>query len=105
MLACSEDPARTSLVAGGHAATAEAAAPAAPLRAQCASNDGGPKCLGCAANEVCFTQVTCGPLQDGGSLCTAGETGPGDDRCHRACNGSDAECPAGERCVRKLFSG
>ena len=58
----------------------------------------------CASDEVCFTQVICGPLADGGTTCSVGPGTVGDDRCHRACDSSSA-CSTGEECVRYPFFG
>ena len=58
----------------------------------------------CGSGEVCFTQVICGPLPDGGSACSVGPGTVGDDRCHRACDSSSV-CSAGEQCIRYQFFG
>lgn len=58
-------------------------------------------CTSCPVGEICFTQVRCGPVPDGGAACEPGE-GEADDRCHRTCS-SDEECASGEECVRRTF--
>jgi len=58
----------------------------------------------CGSGAVCFTQVICGPLADGGTTCFMGSGAVGDDRCHRACD-SSSDCAAGEECIRYQFFG
>jgi hypothetical protein len=79
--------------------------PASSLRV-CADVDAGQCISSCDPFEVCFTHVTCGPLPDGGSVCSvepAGSDAGADNRCHRVCN--DGACAVGEDCMRRVFFG
>lgn len=80
----------------------------AGARVRCAERSPAPRCLGCAADEECFTHVSCGPLPEGGSACSdngaGGDAAAADDSCHRRCE-VDSECPAGERCVHLQYTG
>lgn len=71
----------------------------------CADSDAGVCLGGCDPGEVCYTQVSCGPLEDGGFSCgvyTGG--GPsGDDRCHRECQPESRNCGGSEVCVNRSF--
>lgn len=70
---------------------------------QCAQKSPTPACVAqCEPSEVCFTQVTCGPLADGGSVCSLAPSTIGDDRCHRTCE-KNSDCADGEECRRYQF--
>lgn len=75
---------------------------------RCADYDAGVCFNNCPAEEVCFTQLACGPPSgnDGGSLyCPSvgsGDAGLGDNRCHRRCQ---AGCGSGETCQPGIFYG
>lgn len=68
----------------------------------CADPDAG-VCFGtCPLGEICFTQVTCGPVPPGGGTACAVASNPsGDNRCHRTC--SDGACGPLETCQNALF--
>lgn len=68
----------------------------------CADPDAGVCLDSCEAGEVCFTQVACGPLMDGGSSCGASGEG-GDNRCHLECQSGAMGCGPGEVCVKRTF--
>lgn len=69
----------------------------------CVDQDAG-VCMGCPAGEVCFTQTSCTVLEDGGTQCTLGGSGAGDDRCHRLC-GTAQDCSGDESCLAPTFFG
>lgn len=85
---------------------ADEPAPCNPAGKRCASSSAvEAACTDqCESGEICFTQVSCGTLSEGGSSCRLGAGDAGDDRCHRACSDT-SECNSGEECVRIRFFG
>ncbi len=88
---------------GSPLAAWEEAAGGSSSRAVCANRAAAQCGPACPSNELCFTQVSCGLLPDGGSVCTDTGGVGGDDRCHRSCQLDGESCPAGEVCRQRPF--
>jgi hypothetical protein len=76
--------------------------PGAEPGATCSNGTNTCDVTGCAADEVCFTQVSCGPA--GNPSCTLGSQDRADNTCHRSCTDSST-CAAGQECVKKVYFG
>jgi hypothetical protein len=78
-----------------------------PVSFRCADRRTGACFGGCAADEACFTQVTCAAQSpDGGCVALPLDGGlpAGDDLCHPLCD-ADGGCPEGQSCFLTAFNG